>query len=308
MEDQTAPTKGQLGEVGKLAEGVAKELGLSRDLFQIRILGQGGKIKKCFDEVLREFSLPINPYEGEQTEQVWFYPKGLEVPSLEIQAGRIKKAYGIELTWPDQAQNLLVPSADGIGLWPTLSVLGKHWSIADPYRGGYSEIILAVCDAINQSPDMASLNNYCKGKLDARYVRIHAEVLEMIEVLEKEAEKKGHNCLVMPVNLGDWKNGTCYSPRNARWQCLNLPPKRLPIETVAGWSLLTGIRERLTASVQLNCDFAGVEYDWDASGSWSGSLYAGFEGDEFEFRVGAYNAGDICNALFGFPGALELAA
>ena len=309
MENQTAPvTPKQIGEGKRRMEQAIINSGQDRDGLQ-RAFGS-----KEFDpglvELLTRLGNPVNPYESQITKQAWFYPKGLIVPTLEIQAGRILKVHGIELKWAEDAQNMPVPTgADGIGIFPLLSALGKHLDITDPRGRGYGEVIMAVCDAINASPDMAPLNNYRKDELDARYVRIHAEVLEMIEFLEKEAEKKGYNALVMPVNLGDWGTGDCYSPLNARWQMLNLPPKRLPIEPVAGWSLLTGISERLTAWEQLFGDFTGAEYNWVADGRWSFSLYARFNDGKLEFFADdADFAYDYSGAFAGFPGVSELAA
>lgn len=310
---QTAPTKGQLAEVGKLAEGAAKDLDLTRDQVQINVLGRGGEVKAGFLEVLRKYGLPVNPYETERTKQVWFYPKGFTMPTLEVQAGRIKRVLGIELNWPDEAQNMPFATgefeADGVALWPTLGSLGQLWSINDPRVRGYGEVIAATCNAINQSPDMAPLVNYRDGELDERYVRIHAEVMSKLVPLEDEAERQGFNALVMPVCLGDWRTGWCYSPRNARWQMLNLSPMRLAIEPVAGLSLLTGIKERLIAYEQLFCDFTGAEYNWGADGGWSDSLCADFSDGGFGFSArDADDAFDFSGAFAGFPGVSVLAA
>lgn len=193
--------------------------------------------------------------------------------------------------------------ADGIALWPTLPMLGKLWNINDPWVRGYGEVIAATCNAINQSSDMALLTNYRAGKLDYRYVRIQAEVMAKLVPLEEEAERQGFNALVMPVCLGDWQTGYCYSPRNARWQCINLLPNRLATEPVAGLSLLIGNRERLTAYEQLFMDFTGAEYNWNLDGRWSHSLYLYFDVGQFGFDARKTDyASNGCGAFVGFQG------
>lgn len=312
------PTDRQFGSVGNLgrdaAAEIAKKLGMTRDQVQQLWLGRGGEVKAGFREVLRKYGLPVNPYEDEWTKQAWFYPEGFTVPTLEVQAKRLQKVLGFEPKWwPEEAQNMSFSTgefgADGIGLWPILPELGRIWDIADPRGAGYGKMIATVCGKINKSKDMAPLVNYRDGQLDERYVRIHAEVMSKLVPLEEAAERQECNCLAMPINFGDWNTGYCYSPRNARWQCINLPPNRLAIEPVAGLSLLVGVSERLTAYEQLFLDFTGAEYNWSADGSWSRSLCASFGGGQFEFDAyEAYYADGRCGAFVGFPGVSELAA
>jgi hypothetical protein len=105
------------------------------------------------------------------------------------------------------------------------------------------------------------------------------------------------------------RTGWCYSPRNARWQCINLIPNRLAIEPVAGLALLIAIMERLTAWEQMFCDFTGAEYNWDADGGWSGSLFADFSSGWFRFSARSANdAYGYCGAFVGFPGVPALVA
>lgn len=44
-----------------------------------------------------------NPFETERVEQAWYYPEGFTMPTLEVQAERIKRVLGVELKWPDGA-------------------------------------------------------------------------------------------------------------------------------------------------------------------------------------------------------------
>jgi hypothetical protein len=296
---------------------------MSREQVQQLWLGRGNKIQAGFAEVLRQYGLPVNPFETERVKQAWYYPRGFTMPTLEVQAERIKRVLGVELSYPHEAQDMSFATgefgADGIALWPTLPTLGKLWDIFDPRVHGYGEVITAICDAINQSPDMATLTNYCEGKLDQRYVHIQPEIMAKLVPLEDEAERQGFNALVMPVNLGDWKTGWCYSSRNARWQCINLLPNRLAIEPVACLSLLIAIMERLdTLEEQLFCNFTGAEYSWEANDCWSYPLHAHFrkphavaEGGNgrFVFSYGiADNAHHQYGAFVGFPGVPILTA
>ncbi len=309
------PTVRQFSSVGNLGQAaaavVAEELGMSREQVQQLWLARGNKIKAEFMEILKQYGLPVNPYETELVKQAWFYPNGFAMPTLEVQAERIERVLGIELKWPDEAQSMSFTTgefgADGVALWPTLGALGELWNISDPRVRGYGKVIAATCNAINRSSDMVPLVNYRDGQLDDRYVRIHAGVMSKLAFLEDEAERQGLNALVMPVNLGDWQTGYCYSPRNARWQCIN--SNRLAIEPVAGLSLLTGINERLTAYGHMFCDFTGAEYNWFADGGWSCSLVVDFRGGGFEFSAGGADYADgNYGAFVGFPGVLELAA
>lgn len=310
------PTTKQFGSVGNLgqaaAAAVAEELGMTRDQVQQLWLGRGGEVKAGFREVLKKYGLPDNPHETERTKQAWFYPEGFVVPTLEVQAERIKRVLGIELNWPDEAQNMPFATGefgtDGICLWPTLPTLGQLWSINDPRVRGYGEVIAATCNAINQSPDMAPLTNYCASELDQRYVRIQAEVMAKLVPLEDEAERQGFNCLVMPVNLGDWGTKLCYSSRNALWQTLHWNPKGLAIEPVAGLSQVIGT-SILTAYGQQRKIFPGAQYNWGRGGEGSRSLCLGFDGGEF--YLGAREAGcagGFYGAPFALPGVSELAA
>lgn len=275
------------------------------DLIQIMMNADlRGVNREQFRQLLQVIA---NPYESEYITQAWFYPDEFTMPTLETQAQRLQVVLGFEPKWPEVAQNLPFPTgefgADGIGLWPTLTDLGKLWDITDVYGAGYGELIAAVCTKINESLDMVPLVNYREGQLTQNYVRIVAEVLGILAPLEQKAERQGFNCLAMPVNLGDWGTKLCYSPRNALWQTLNLPPKRLAIEPVAGLSLVVAGTSILTKYGQQWKDFPGAQYNWSADGRWSRSLVVRFRDGRFKFdaRDADYTGGD-CGSLVGFPG------
>jgi len=140
------------------------------------------------------------------------------------------------------------------------------------------------------------------------YVRIVAEVLDILVPLEEAALSQGYNCLALPTNLGDWGTKLCYSSRNALWQTLHWNHKGLAIEPVAGLSQVIGT-SILTAYGQQWKIFPGAQYNWGRDGEWSDSLYLGFYDGEFEFDADVADYADgRCGAPFALPGVSELAA
>lgn len=302
-----------VGQVQNLVEG--------GDLIQIMMDADLADIKGVDREQFRQLlKVIVNPYAGEQCTQTLFYPVGT-VPALKTQAECLQNVLGLdfELTWPDEAQNMPFATgefgADSIGLWPTFPTLGRVWDIAEPRGAGYGKVIATICtkfDEWNRANGKAPLINYRMQEADELtqpdYVRIVAEVLDILVPLEDEAERQSHTCLAMPVNLGDWGTKLCYSPRNALWQTLHFEPKRLAIEPVAGLSLVIGTSV-LTGSGQQWKIFPGAQYNWRRDGSWSYSLYLGFNDDKFYlFADEARYADGLYGTPFALPGVLELAS
>jgi len=295
----------QTGDLARLLE----ERGYGRPDFQL--LGENPDDVVALIEQIKQ----RNPYASEQCPQAWFYPPGT-VPTLETQAERLQKVLGFEPKWPEAAQNLTYPTgefgADGICLWPTLPTLGQLWDIEDPRGAGYGKTIATIGTMINDSPEMAPLVNWRTKDADELtqpdYVRIVAEVLDILVPLEESALSQGYNCLALPTNLGDWGTKLCYSSRNALWQTLHWNPKGLAIEPVAGLSQVIGT-SILTAYGQQWKIFPGAQYNWERDGGWSCSLCLGFHDGEFYLHaLGAYCAYGLYGTPFALPGVLELAA
>ena len=274
------------------------------------------------EEIAREVvrvSSPENPYASEQCEQTAFYPKGFAMPSPEDQAVRLKKTFGFEPMWNEAVQNLPFPTgefgADGIGLFPCLSFLGQIWEIEDPRVAGYGKAIATACDKFGKW-SMAEMNvplvNYRTIDRDeltrTGLVRIAKRTLETITLLEDLAMSQGFNCLAIPVCLGDWGTRLCYSPRNALWQTLNLTPRRLAIEPVAGLSLVVGTKVMTTHKHQWK-DFPGAQYNWHRVDRWSDSLYLSFDDGRFRFGAGGADYADgRYGSMVAFPGESGLVA
>ena len=299
----------QTGELARLLE----ERGYGRSDFQL--LGEHPDDVVVLIEQIKQ----RNPYASEQCDQVWFYPEGFTMPTLEVQAERLQKAFGFEPKWPEAAQNLPFQTGefgtDGIGLWPCLPFLGQFWGIEDPRVTGYGKVIAATCvkfDQWSRAEMEAPLVNYRLQDADELtkpcYVRIAAEVMDILVPLEDQAMVHDYNCLAMPVNLGDWGTKLCYSPRNVLWQTLHWDPRGLTIEPVAGLSLAIGTKI-LTAYEYQRKDFPGAQYDWGRDGEWSSSLYLSFGdgGFGFDARIADYAHGDY-GSLFARPGGSELVA
>lgn len=294
-------TKEQKDELLRQFEVSLKRSELGKDGVQC-VLGKGDVLISNTVELLRRLGNPVNPYEKERTKQAWFYPKGWKPGSLEVQAKNLSDALsGFEPKWREDVSGLIVPdTADGICIMPTLIALGKHWGI-DSYHaiGECIEAMYAVIAA------KRSTTNYRQGGLSNRYVRLPEGWLDVVEPLEREAEKQGYNCLTLPFHFGDWKTGECYSPRNATWQALNQPPARFPFCAVqVGFGLLA-MPDRLTAWEQLFIDCCD-QYDWCAAGKWAGTLYVSFNlvatkagiGDELELDA---RGADFTRDRYGLP-------
>jgi hypothetical protein len=240
----------------------------------------------------------INRYENEKTRLAWFYPKRWKVPSVKTQARNLAKAFpSFVPTYHPDAQKIVVPKgADGIAILPTLISLGRLWDIKEPHQAGYGRILEQhVLGAIAQS---RPFQNYRAGELTESYIRVNAEVLELLIPLEEEAERQGFNCLALPVNLGNWQTRDTYSPRNARGQALHLPPSRLPLGSVQNGCLLLAMPDRLTAYEQLWMWCAGDEYSWEADGYWSFCPYFRFDGAQLRFNA---DGADFVYDYYGSP-------
>ena len=297
---------------GNLAKGVPPDL--PEDVAKYWN-GHCAKLHARMAAVLRSDALgspvPDNPYAEEQTPKLRFYPDGFADTSrqttLETQAERIRKALGFEPKGLEAAQSQSFPTgafgADGIGLWPTRQALGRHFGIKYPRGRDYGTLIEALCSAINASPDLPPLTNYCQGELTDKHVRVEKATNQLLTHLEDEVERQGREWIAGPANFGDWRTGFCYSPRNALWHTLNWSPKRLAIEPVAGLCLLIANPGRFTASGQLSLDFPGAQYNGRGGGRWSYSPYLYFGDGKFHFYACESDCASGCSgSLVAFPG------
>ena len=272
-------TDGQRKELERQLNEAIDQSGLDKAGAQ-RVLGRGGEFLSTNIVLLRRLGSLTNPFGGEEVGQTWFSPKGWKPSSLGDQAENLAKSLqGFEPQWREDTSGLVIPdSADGICLLPTLTSLGKLWSITDPYRS-IGEVIEKVCVAI---AGQRAITNYRHGELTEQYVRLPEGFVDRLQPLEEEAEHQGYNCLTLPFHFGDWKTGKCYSPRNATWQALNLPPRRLPLCVAQNGCLLLGMPDRLTNYEQLFIDCCD-QYSWCADGRWSRSPCFSFDGARLKF-------------------------
>ncbi len=237
-----------------------------------------------------------NPFEKEFVQQAWFYPQGWVMPGVSDQAERLTAIFpGIKLDGVAEiAGKLAIPEGfDGIGIVPKISYLGGIYSVDDPYGQGYGTILENVLKLI---ADSRKFYNYRAGQLTADYIRIHAEVKEVL--MRLEAETAG-DTLVVPISFGNLYAG--FSQRNARWAALKAA--QVPFGGAQVGSLLLSMPERLTAYEQLFIDCSGDEYNWDADGQWAHSVYFNFNDDKLKFDADdAGNADDYYGSVVGSLG------
>lgn len=290
----TLATDGQIAQVKDVVGAALRKSGLGKDGVQ-RVIAKGDILRRKLIPILRELGgADENPYADEQTEIGYHYPDGWTCPGITEQVERLMVAFP-DLKFTDaeiKASQVAIPEgADGVMIIPKLSALGRIFGIADPYGSGYGQLVEKVLDAIANT---RKLYNYRSGELDENYIRLHADVKSLLEELESADEA---DFLVLPINFGDWKTGFCYSPRNARWQALNIN-QQLPLGSAQIGCMLIADPSRLVSYENLFIDCPADEYNWGADGRWADCPYFYFGGGEVKFRAdGAGCAGGrYCSA------------
>ncbi len=263
-----------------------EQAGLTEEDAQLVIGSRGNKLAKSLVQFARNGGLPLpanggsastglpvpasavapkNPFEKERTEQRWFYPKGFAVPNVSIQIERVQRLWpGIDVshvaTLAEHFNNL--PAGfDGIEVKPKVSYFGRAWEMADPYGAHYGPTVERVLAMLHAERNWKFINHRA-GQMTDEYIRIQAEALSLMKVIE---ETTPGDVLVMPVSLGNLYAG--YSARNGRWDAL--AKSYMPNGSAhVGCSLLV-MPERLTAYEQLFMDCCADEWNWDVDGRWT---------------------------------------
>jgi len=300
MSSQITPvTDGQTAQVKDFVGAALRTSGVGKDGAQ-RIIKKGGILRRRLVPMFRELGgAEENPYKDKQAKIGYHYPDGWACPAILNQVQRLMAAFpGLDFSDAEEmAKKVVVPEdADGVMVIPKLSALARIFNIADPYGSGYGQLVekvIAVIAAIRKT------YNYRAGELGENYIRLNADAKLLIEELEAA---DGADFLVMAINFGDWKTGLCYSPRNARWQALNIN-QQLPLGSVHVGCMLIADPSRLVAYENLFIDCSADEYNWGADGRWSYSVYFSFGGDELEFYArGADRAYGHCGSAVAFLG------
>ncbi len=278
--DKKSITAAQIKQIVGFVRDVVSTLGLGFSQVQAFIsdANQVAKFKEGIKNLLQEM-IASNPFAKERVKQAWFYPKNWKSKSISEQLVKLTDLFqSIDLSQVEALMDKVIVQklADGVVILPKLSFLAKLWSIPDPYGEGYGFVCEKLFGRIAVS---RAFYNYRAGQMDAKHIRIHQEVRNLLEKLE--AETPG-DVLVLPFDFGGLYAG--WSPRAARWEALN--NSQLPLITAQVACLLLTMPDRLTTWEQLFIDCSGDEWDWLAVGCWADCPCFDFRSGELLFDDG----------------------
>lgn len=236
-----------------------------------------------------------NPFDKERVETTHGYHDGWTVPAFEEQRSRTAKLFP-DLALTDIAQrNIAVPNGWDSVWWfpPKVAALGYICEVPDHYFADYGKVVEHVLALIGQQ---RKLRNYRAGELTAEYIRINKTVRDRL--LKLESATSGDFLPPMPFSFGQFYGG--FSPRNARETALC--GQELPLCTVQVASLLAVMPERLVSYEGLWIDVPGDEYNWNAVGHWSYSLYFSFDCNELRLSACyAVDNDEHCGSVVALP-------
>lgn len=297
------PTDGQVAQVKEFVGHALRKSGLDKEGVQ-QVIKKGDLLKQKLTLILRELGgAAENPYATEQAKIAYFYPKNYVFPAVADQVSRLSSAFpGLNFTGAEEmAKQVAIPKgADGPRVIVKLSALARIFCVADPYGSGYGQLVQKVLDAIGRTREFC---NYREGELNEKYIRLFVEARMLLEKLEAADQ---NDFLILAVNFGDWKTGFTYSPRNARWQALNIN-QQLPLGSAQIGCMLIADPDRLTDNSHLFIDCPADEYNWNADGEWSNCSYFDFYDGKRGFN--ANDADDVNGddgSVVAFLGVSEL--
>lgn len=286
----TLPTEEKLGRIADLVKDVIrKRCGIS-DRGAQNLIERGGDFQTALVPIICQMAREGNPYAIEQVRISCSYSEDYIIPSIAEQILYLKTAFsGLNLTGAEAiAKQIMAPkTSNGSRIIPKLSALGRIFGIVDPYGSGYGQLVQKVLDAIAQT---RKFNNYRKDKLNEENIRLNAEVRIRLEKLEAADQ---NDFLVLAINFGDWKTGFTYSPRNARWQALNVN-RQLPLGSAQIGCLLIADPGRLIACNELSIDCPADEYCWHVPGEWLDCLCFYFDNSSLVLSAGNAGSATIC--------------
>lgn len=287
------PSEEKLGKIADLVrDAIRKRSGISDRGAQM-LIEKGGEFQEELIPIVRRMAGENNPYASEQTRIAYFYPKGYVFPAVADQVSRLSSAFpDLNFTGAEKmAKQVAIPEgADGPRVIVKLSALARIFCVADPYGSGYGQLVQKVLDVIGRTRKFC---NYREGELNEKYIRLFDEARMLLEKLEAADQ---NDFLILAVNFGDWKTGFTYSPRNARWQALNIN-QQLPLGAAQIGSMLIADPDRLSDNDHLFIDCPVDEYNWYAGGKWSYCPYFLFGDDELRFHA------DDASYVFGRYGS-----
>lgn len=305
MTNQITPTEGQVAQVKDLLGAAIRKSGVSKDGMDM-LIGNGGVFQDRILPIIQDLGgITPNPYEKEVTNRTCGYPTGWSVPSFDEQRERTAKMYP-DLVLPEIANRDIVVPGGWDGIWwfpPKIAAIGRICGVADCYVADYGTVVKHPLALIGQQRDFTNFRTQDGDQLTAEYIRINELVRGRIQTLESATE--GDFLPPMPITFGRFYGG--FSPRNARETAIRR--QELPFCSTYVASLLGIMPERLIAYEDLWIDVPGNEYNWDAGGYWTYSLYFSFTGDRLKFNANdADDAYGSSGSVVGLPGVLELVA
>lgn len=281
-------TSRMAGDLARMLE----QRGIGGDMFQKYLVQRPDELINYIRELDN-----INPYSSERVKQSCFYPRGLRMPSLDLQAERLRKSFeGFTPRFPLNVSGIFVPKdAEGLALIPTLISLSRLWGIYQPHKMGYGQVVEHAQVAIVGKEEFRSQRHK---NLSEKNFRLDLRVQKILRPLEEDAERRGWNCLVLPVSLGKLYAG--YSVRNA--MCEALRNRQLPLGSAQGACILSAVPSRFNADEQLSIRWIGDIFLRDDL-RWGGVPCNSFQFGRIDF--GLYNddsaRGDFGGAVAFLP-------
>jgi hypothetical protein len=237
----------------------------------------------------------VNPFAKEVVASNYGYPENYQPRSTKNQLIVLQQFPSLKDLDGSYVEELsirrrnLPQGAELLQVWPKLSVVSEILGIKDPYTINYGiclEMPLLYLES-NQN-----LDDYWKGKLTAKHIRL----LESVRVFYKKLEKKTPgDFIVEPIQSGYLYAG--HSVQNSRWEIYYTKVPQWSLDPyVVAWYLLTH-PERIPDSNVLFIDCPGAECSPEASGDffcspffdfWFGRL--GFDCSWIFFALASYGS------------------
>lgn len=255
------------GTVGHLATILGDRLGRTREMSPARlqrIISSGHQFRWMIDQIT-ELVVKLgteNPYFHEQTVQTGYYPLEWRMPRADEQLAALVRLFpGIfdtvgegEYHFDQDTAFNYVAGADGIGIWPHLEFLGRHFNVSKPYTSGYPDVVRYLLELLQQECERLEVRFEAPKELMP--LRIYTPVRRKLEELATQSFAMVN---AFPISFG--QRYATYSQRNVRAEA-----KRegwLPLCSADGICLLLLTPERLTWSGNvLQLSFAGDEADF----------------------------------------------